>query len=71
MKVESGVASVKITIPQGVGASIKVESGLAGINIDSTRFTRDGDNYRSADYATAVNKIDLDVETGVGSVDVH
>ena len=71
MKVESGVASVKITIPQGVGATIKVESGLAGINIDTNRFTRDGNSYRSADYTTAINKIDLDIETGVGSVDVH
>jgi hypothetical protein len=71
MKVESGAASVKIIIPQGVGASIHVESGLAGINIDAKRFTRDGDTYRSADYATAANKLDLDIETGVGSVDVH
>ena len=35
------------------------------------RFTRDGNKYRSADYTTAVNKLDLDIETGVGSVDVH
>jgi len=71
MKVESGAASLKVTIPQGVGANIHVESGLAGINIDSKRFTRDGNNYRSADYATAANKLDLDIETGVSSVDVH
>jgi hypothetical protein len=71
MKVESGAASLKVTIPQGVGASIRVESGLASINIDKNRFTRDGDTYRSADYATAANKLDLDIETGVSSVDVH
>jgi hypothetical protein len=71
VKVESGVASVKITIPAGVAANIHIKSGLSGINIDSTRFVLDGDHYRSADYATAANKIDLEVETGVGSVDIH
>lgn len=71
VKIESGVSSVKVTIPQGVAASIKVDSGLAGIDIDTTRFVKSGKKYISADYATAVNKIDLDVETGVGSVEIH
>jgi len=34
-------------------------------------FTRDGDTYVSAEYATVTNKVELYVETGVGSVDVN
>jgi len=30
-----------------------------------------GDVYQSADYGTAPNKVDVNVETGVGSVDVR
>jgi hypothetical protein len=71
VRVKSGVSSVKITIPAGVAANIHVQSGLAGINIDSARFVRDGEYYRSTDYATAANKVELFVETGVGSVDIH
>jgi hypothetical protein len=71
VRVKSGVASVKITIPAGVAANIHVQSGLAGINIDAARFVHDGEYYRSADYATAANKVELFVETGVGSVDIH
>lgn len=71
VKVESGVASVKIKIPEGVAANIHVESGLSGINIDSSRFIQNGKDYCSADYATAANKIDLFVETGVGSVEIR
>jgi len=70
-QVKSGVAAVKIHIPAGVGARIHVKSGLSGVNIDSSRFTRDGDTYVSAEYATVTNKVELYVETGVGSVDVN
>jgi len=69
--IKSGVAAVKIHVPSGVGARIRVQSGLAGINIDPARFTRDGDTYLSADYASAANRVDLFVETGVGSVDIN
>jgi hypothetical protein len=71
VKIESGASSIKVTIPQGVAANIHVKSGLSGINIDSTRFVRDGDYYRSADYATAANKADLEIETGAASVEIH
>jgi hypothetical protein len=30
-----------------------------------------GDGYQSADYETAANKADLNIETGVGSIDVR
>lgn len=71
VKVISGVASVKIKIPQGVAANIHVSSGLSGIDVDASRFTREGNDYRSADYDKAVNKAELDVEMGVGSVEIR
>jgi predicted membrane protein len=70
-QIKSGVASVKIHVPAGVGARIHVKSGLSGINVDTTRFIREGEDYVSTDYASTVNKLDLDVETGVGSVDIN
>ena len=69
--IKSGVASVKVHIPAGVGANIHVKSGLSGLNIDPSRFTRDGDGYLSADYSSALNKVDLFIETGIGSVDIN
>ena len=68
--IKSGMASVKVQIPAGVGAQVRVQSGLSDIKVDPVRFTRNGDNYLSADYASAENKIDLFVETGVGSVEI-
>lgn len=68
--VKAGIASVRIRIPDGVAARIKVGGGVSSVNVDGSRFPRSGDVYRSADYDTAENKVDLDVETGVGSLEI-
>jgi len=71
LKVESGVASVKIQIPQGVAARIETQGGLSSISVDQNRFPKQNGYYISGDYETAENKVDIRIETGVGSVDIH
>ncbi len=68
--VESGAAAVRLRVPTGVAASIQVRSALAGIHVDRVRFPQSGGGYRSSDYDTAPNKVEIFIETGVGSVDV-
>ncbi|HZW04129.1 MAG TPA: hypothetical protein VFF68_09395 [Anaerolineaceae bacterium] len=70
-KIETGAASLEMRIPEGVAARIEVESGMSSINIDTLRFPQRGKIYESADYETAANKIEIDIETGVGSVTVR
>jgi hypothetical protein len=70
VKIDSGAASVKVKVPAGVAAKIRIKSGLAGINVDA-RFPKiDSGLYQSADYATAANRADIAIETGVGAVDI-
>ena len=69
--VSSGAASVKIDLPQGVAGRVRVQSGLAGIHIDPGRFPFNGSIYESPDYASAANRADIFVETGVGSVEIR
>lgn len=68
---KTGAASLDIRIPEGVAARIRASGGLASILIDKQRFPRSGNVHQSLDYDTATNKIDLLVETGVGSVNIH
>jgi hypothetical protein len=69
--IDSGASSLNIHIPSGVAARIRVKSGIASVNVDPTRFPRlDGDVYQSADYATATNRADITIDTGVGSVEI-
>ena len=66
-----GAASVHVEIPDGVAAQIRVRGGLSTFNIDQTRFPLVSDGlYRSADYATAQNRVDLDIETGLTSIEI-
>jgi len=64
----SGAASMEITIPVGVSASITVESGLSSLQIDPQRFPQSGNMYRSPDYDSAGNRVELIIKSGVGSV---
>jgi hypothetical protein len=69
--IDSGASSLNLRIPTGVAARIRVKSGIASVNIDSNRFPRlDGGTYQSADFATAANRADITIDTGVGSVEI-
>lgn len=69
--VESGVASLKILVPEGVAARIRVGGGLSSTTVDRSRFPRTGGVYQSEDYESAANRAEIRVSTGVGSVSVR
>ncbi len=71
VRVEAGAASVSIRVPEGVSARIRARGGLSSTSVDRSRFPRTGPDYCSADFDTAVNKADISIDTGVGSVDVR
>jgi cell wall-active antibiotic response 4TMS protein YvqF len=70
--ISGGASTITLEIPQGVAAQIQLRGGLSTLNIDQTRFPQVGDNqYRSPDYATAQNKVDITLETGVSTIQVN
>jgi hypothetical protein len=70
VRIESGAAAVKLRVPQGVAAQLTVHGALAGIRVDESRFPKTADVYRSTGYDGAQNRVEILVETGVGSVEV-
>jgi hypothetical protein len=71
VSIDSGMAAVSVWAPEGVAAQIHAEGGLAAISVDEQRFPRQGRIYRSADYDTAENRVDLVIKTGMGAIDVR
>jgi hypothetical protein len=69
--VETGAAATVIHVPEGVAARIRANMALGTVRIDSARFPQTGNEYCSPDYATAPNKLDLQLEGGVGEVVVQ
>ncbi len=70
VRAESGAASLTMEVPSGVAARIRSRMALGSSQIDQSRFPRVADGYQSPDYATAANRVDIDVSGGVGSVRV-
>lgn len=68
VRVEAGAASVKLEVPEHTAARIEAEAGLASIEINEERFPRAGSGYQSPHYQDADHKIDLKVQTGLGSI---
>jgi len=68
--VHSGAASLTIHVPRNVAAKIRMTGGLSSANINQARFPKGIDSYRSSDYDSAINKVDLNIEMGVGSVTI-
>lgn len=71
LDLEAGAASIDIRIPEGVAGRVRVKEGLTSINIDKSRFPQlDSRLYQSADYDTAVNRAEVSLEAGLGSITI-
>lgn len=68
---EAGVAGLELRVPSNVAGRIRYRGGLSSINVDTSRFPHAGGVYQSVDYDTVANKVDIDVQMGVGSVDIR
>jgi hypothetical protein len=69
--VSAGVGEIIVHIPENVGARIRIDKALASVRVESTRFSRSGDDYVSTNYRTAENTLELDLETAVGAVTIR
>jgi hypothetical protein len=66
-----GANTIKLYVPQNVAARIQVQAVMSGVDVDMARFPKLGGIYQSPDYDTAMNRVDVKFEGGVGSISVH
>ncbi len=70
VRAEAGAASLTFEVPSGVAARIRTKMALGSSQVDQGRFPATAGGFESADYATAANRVEIDVSGGVGSVKV-
>ena len=71
MRIEAGAAELRVEIPGGVAARIHGNVAIGALAVDPARFPKTADGaYTSSDFATAVNRVDLEIHGGLGSVKV-
>jgi hypothetical protein len=68
VRAESGAAELVFEVPLGVAARIRSRMVLGSTQIDQGRFPPTAVGFESLDYASAPNRIDIDVQGGVGSL---
>jgi len=70
--ISGGASMITLEIPQGVAAQIQHHGGLTTLTVDQTRFPQVSDSlFRSPDYQSAQNKVDLNIETGVTTIQIN
>jgi hypothetical protein len=67
--VKVNAATLNITIPEGAAVKIQASSTIATLNV-SHRFTKSGNYYVTDNYDSASNRIELTIDTNVGTVSV-
>ena len=64
----AGAASLTFEVPTGVAARIRTRMALGSAQIDQTRFPPTVGGYESPDFASATDRVEIDVQGGVGSL---
>lgn len=69
---EGGATAVHFRVPDGVAVRIRSAMALGTTDVDEQRFPRDPlDGWASPDFATAANRIELELRGGIGSFSVR
>jgi len=70
---EGGAAAIHFRVPDGVAARIRSSIALGSTDVDPVRFPRSpsGSGWESPDFASAANRVEIEVRGGIGSVSVR
>ena len=67
-RIESGVGEVTVTLPTDVGVRVEADQGLG--DVDAEGLIKDGDVYVNAAYGESPVTLHLEVDGGVGEVNL-
>ncbi|MFC2072168.1 LiaI-LiaF-like domain-containing protein [Chloroflexota bacterium] len=69
--IDVAVANLEVTIPDGVAAKFKTDVSMGNLQIDESRFPKNGNYYMSRDFESAKNRVELEIDCDVGRVQVE
>ncbi|MFN8620797.1 MAG: hypothetical protein U0869_08655 [Chloroflexota bacterium] len=71
VRTETGVASLWLDIPPGVAARIRSRMALGRTSVDAARFLRFAEGWQSPDFERNPNRVDIEIQGGVGQVTIR
>lgn len=67
-EIQGGVGQARIRLPKDVGVKAHASGGIGSVNVHG--LTKEGDEYVNAAYGKAPTTIDLNVQGGIGEIDL-
>jgi len=67
--IRGGAGELRVTLPSAMGVRVTTDTAL--VNVTATGLTRDGDTYVNPAYGAAPYTLGVDIEAGVGAVDLQ
>jgi hypothetical protein len=68
--IKGGIGETVVVIPTGMAARIRATNGIGSIHVNGD-FVREGSYYVSRDYDTAANRVDVEVNNGIGALTIN
>jgi len=69
VQIEGGIGRAEILLPEDIGVRVRIEGGLG--SIDAPGFIKDGEAYRNEAWGNTPVGLDLDIEAGIGQIDLR
>ncbi|RME91401.1 MAG: hypothetical protein D6770_00465 [Anaerolineae bacterium] len=70
--IDAGAANLDVRVPPDVAARIRIEEGLAALEIDTSRFPRrERGLYQSENFDTAPHKVEMAIDAGAAKVTIR
>ena len=68
--IDADLSNLEITIPDGVAVKLMADADLSILKVDESRFPRKGDYYVSQDFASAKNRVEIELDCDLSRVQV-
>jgi len=68
--IDADLSNLEIIIPHGVAVKLVTDTDLSILKVDEHRFPRNGDYYVSPDFASAKNRIEIELDCDLSRVQV-
>lgn len=69
-EIDGGIGELNLKVPTDVGVRLDVSGGLGSVDMPPG-YTKEGNTYINAAYQEAEYRLEIDVDAGIGSIDVE
>ena len=71
IKINSGVAKIDIAIPEDVGVTVNLDTGLSAKDFDKNFERQEGNFFISRNYSSAPYQVKINIDSGISKINIH